>query len=50
MTISEADLILTADGRIYHLNSLPEELAPTVILVGDPNRVEKVSLYGRVRH
>ncbi|MCD6044947.1 MAG: phosphorylase [Gammaproteobacteria bacterium] len=43
MYISEADLILTADGRIYHLNSLPEELAPTVILVGDPNRVEKVS-------
>jgi uridine phosphorylase len=43
MTISEADLILTADGRIYHLNLLPEELAPTVILVGDPNRVEKVS-------
>lgn len=43
MTISEADLVLTAEGRIYHLNLLPEELAPTVILVGDPNRVEKVS-------
>lgn len=43
MNISEADLILTADGRIYHLNSLPEEIAPTIILVGDPNRVEKIS-------
>ena len=43
MTISAADLILTAEGRIYHLNLLPEELAPMVILVGDPNRVEKVS-------
>lgn len=43
MYISDADLILTADSRIYHLNLLPEELAPTVILVGDPNRVEKVS-------
>ncbi len=45
MSITEADLILSPEGRIYHLNLLPEELAPTVILVGDPNRVEKVSKY-----
>lgn len=43
MSISQADLILSAEGRIYHLNLAPEELAPIVILVGDPARVDKVS-------
>jgi uridine phosphorylase len=43
--ISEADLILNADGSIYHLNLLPEDLADTVITVGDPDRVEAVSKY-----
>lgn len=41
--IMESELILNADGSIYHLNLLPEDVADTVILVGDPNRVEKVS-------
>lgn len=43
--ICESELILKPDGSIYHLNLLPEELADTVILVGDPERVEKVSQY-----
>ena len=43
--ISEADLILNPDGSIYHLNLLPEDLAETVITVGDPDRVEAVSNY-----
>lgn len=41
--ISEADLILNPDGSIYHLNIRPEDLAETVITVGDPDRVEAVS-------
>lgn len=41
--IRESELILNSDGSIYHLNLLPEDVADTVILVGDPNRVEKVS-------
>ena len=45
MSISHADLILTSDGHIYHLDLAPEELAHTVILVGYPGRVEKVSKY-----
>ncbi len=45
MSISHADLVLNAEGRIYHLDLTPEELAATVILVGDPMRVEKVSKY-----
>lgn len=39
----ESELILNPDGSIYHLNLLPEDIADTVILVGDPNRVQKVS-------
>lgn len=41
--ISEADLIINPDGSIYHLNLLPEDVADTVITVGDPDRVEEVS-------
>lgn len=41
--IPESDLIINPDGSIYHLNLLPEDLADTVITVGDPDRVEEVS-------
>ncbi len=42
-TLAETDLILNADGSVYHLNLLPEDIAPTVITVGDPDRVSEVS-------
>lgn len=45
MPIGPSELILNADQSIYHLNLLPEDLAETIILVGDQNRVEKVSRY-----
>lgn len=38
-----SELILNKDGSIYHLHILPEQLADTVITVGDPDRVEMVS-------
>lgn len=41
--IAESELIVNKRGAIYHLNLCPEELATTVILVGDPDRVKKVS-------
>ena len=41
--MNAAELILNPDGSIYHLNLLPEDVAPSVILVGDPDRVAKVS-------
>lgn len=44
-SISETDLILNADGSIYHLNLLPGDVADTVITVGDPDRVGEVSRY-----
>lgn len=40
-----SELPLNADGSVYHLNLLPGDLADTVILVGDPERVPKVSQY-----
>ncbi|MFK7799156.1 MAG: nucleoside phosphorylase [Aureispira sp.] len=43
--LQESELILNADGSIYHLGIHPEHLADTIILVGDPQRVEKVSQY-----
>jgi uridine phosphorylase len=42
-TFSEADLILNTDGSVYHLGLLPEQVADTVIVVGDPARVARVS-------
>lgn len=44
-TLQDSELILNADGSIYHLGIRPEHLAETIILVGDPQRVEKVSQY-----
>jgi uridine phosphorylase len=41
--ISPTDLILNPDGSIYHLHLLPEEIADTILLVGDPGRVGLVS-------
>ncbi|MFD2562467.1 nucleoside phosphorylase [Aquimarina rubra] len=45
MAIAESELILNQDGSIYHLNLKPEHLAKTVIIVGDPDRVERVTKY-----
>lgn len=45
MAYSDSELILNADGSIYHLQLLPEQIAPLVIFVGDPARVGKVSQY-----
>ncbi len=43
MSIKQSELILNPDGSIYHLNLRPEHLAPIVITVGDPDRVDHVS-------
>ncbi len=43
MSIQASELILNSDGSIYHLNLLPQDLAKTVITVGDPERVPKIS-------
>lgn len=43
MSIKESELILNPDGSIYHLNLKPENISNTIILVGDQDRVNKVS-------
>lgn len=44
-SLAASEFILNKDGSIYHLNLLPENIADTVIVVGDPERVEKVTKY-----
>jgi uridine phosphorylase len=43
--ISESELIINKRGAIYHLDVIPQELANTIITVGDPERVSLVSKY-----
>ena len=43
--IPESELIINNRGAIYHIDLRPEELADTVITVGDPDRVAVVSKY-----
>ena len=45
MKIQNSELILSGEGRIYHLNIQKENIAPTIILVGDPQRVPVVSAH-----
>lgn len=39
----DSELILNPNGSIYHLNLFPEQVAKTIITVGDPDRVSAVS-------
>ena len=51
MNIKNSELILNADGSIYHLHLQPEQIASTIITVGDPDRVGKVSkFFDRIEH
>lgn len=43
MTYADSELIINSDGSCFHLHVLPEQLADTVILVGDPGRVDLVA-------
>ncbi|MBQ8022231.1 MAG: nucleoside phosphorylase [Bacteroidales bacterium] len=45
MRIPESELIINADGSAFHIHLRPEELADTVILVGDPARVDMIAEY-----
>lgn len=40
---AESELLINADGSIFHLHLRPEQLADKVILVGDPERVPVVA-------
>lgn len=42
-SIAASELIINNRGAVYHLDTRPEEIAPTIITVGDPDRVSAVS-------
>ena len=44
-TIPASELIINEDGSVFHLHIKPEQLAETVVLVGDPARVNMVASY-----
>jgi uridine phosphorylase len=41
--IPDSELIINPDGSIYHLQLRPDQIADTIITVGDPDRVAEVS-------
>lgn len=43
--IKSSELIINPDGSVFHLHLRPEHLADTVILVGDPGRVQLVASF-----
>ncbi len=43
--LAASELVLNPNGSVYHCNLLPENLADTIFLVGDPNRVPMVSSF-----
>ena len=43
--IAESELIINPDGTIFHLHLHPEDIADSIILVGDPGRVDMVAAH-----
>lgn len=37
-----SDLVIDEQGRIYHLQVKPEQIAPDILIVGDPGRAEVI--------
>lgn len=45
MPIAPSELILNPDGSVYHLNLKPQDIAKTIITVGDPDRVDTITAF-----
>ncbi len=43
--IPPSELIINGDGTIFHLHLRPDQISDTIILVGDPGRVELVASF-----
>ncbi len=43
--IAPSELIINADGSVFHLHLRPEQLTDRIILVGDPGRVDMVASF-----
>ncbi|MFP4556633.1 MAG: nucleoside phosphorylase [Bacteroidales bacterium] len=44
-TIEPSELIINPNGSIFHLHLRPEDISDTIILVGDPGRVDTVASF-----
>ncbi|MCA1752784.1 MAG: nucleoside phosphorylase [Cryomorphaceae bacterium] len=42
-TLAPSELVLRPDGSIYHLGLRPDQIADTILIAGDPGRVEKIA-------
>lgn len=45
MKYPASELVLDSKGHVYHLGISPEDIAPTVLLVGDQDRVAAISAF-----
>lgn len=43
--ISSSELIINADGSIFHLHVRPEQLADKIVMCGDPGRVDMIASF-----
>ncbi len=44
-SFESAEIVRTAAGRQYHIGLAPEDVADTIVLVGDPARADKVAAH-----
>src|SRR3989338_1988212 len=44
-TFHSAEIGKTAEGRQYHIGIAPGEIAPYILMCGDPARVHKIAAY-----
>lgn len=44
-TFKSAEIVSTAEGRQYHIGLGPKDVAPYILLCGEPKRVERVAKY-----
>lgn len=42
-SIKNSELIINPDASVFHLHLLPQDIADTIILVGDPGRVDLIA-------
>ena len=47
--IAPSELIINPDGSCFHLHLKPEQLADKIIMVGDPDRVNTISIRKNVK-
>jgi uridine phosphorylase len=43
--IPASELVINSDGSVFHLHLRPDDIADTIILLGDPARVDMIAAY-----